>query len=117
MNNDIKSELVSFINNAEAYWDCLGEDTPKNANSKNRENKKIVDKWTKSGVLIEVLLPLLIHSSNAVKFAAAANLIKSEAKDEAIPVLRNLIERDPGLISPMAAAVLRVNKISKLSLH
>ncbi|MFZ6736051.1 hypothetical protein ACO0LG_29295 [Undibacterium sp. Ji42W] len=109
------TEKTIFIQNAEEYWVSIDEGSSKTANAKERANKKIVAEWVKDGVVSERLLPLLTHSSIEVRFAAAAHLINHAEKEKAISVLRELIKESEGLISPSAATVLRIHKISVAS--
>lgn len=104
-------ELNAFINNAEDYWSEIHKGNSKGANIKEHLNRAIAAKWQEENVLIEQLSPLLSHSSNAIKLAAAAYLIKSNEKEKAVNTLKKLIRNDKGLISPSAAAVLRLNGI------
>lgn len=113
MNNEIVNfEVAKFIKNAEEYWVKIHEGNSKAANGKESANRKIVSQWTKAGSAIDILSPLLSHSSSAVRLAAAGYLIKTDAKDQAVSVLRNLKEVEPGLISPSAGAILRINKVT-----
>lgn len=107
----MNSEVEKFIKNVEDYWLEIREGTAKAANAKQRANKKLVDQWTKDGHVADILSPLLEHPSNAVKLAAAACLIDTDAKEKSIGVLRYLIANDPTLIAPSASAVLRLNNI------
>ena len=103
--------IEKYISNIENYWIKIKEGNSKAANTIARSNKKIITKWIENGVIVEVLTPLLNHSSSAVRLASAAYLINTDLKDQAVSVLRHLIENDPGFISPSAAGVLRINNI------
>ncbi|MCH8622557.1 hypothetical protein [Undibacterium sp. TS12] len=106
---DEKSE--EFIQNSKEYWVGIDNGSSKTASAKERANKEIVAEWVRGGVVSECLLPLLMHSSIEVRFAAAAHLINHAEKEKAIAVLRKLIKESEGLISPSAVAVLRIHKI------
>ena len=107
----MSSEVEKFIKNVEDYWLEIRKGTSKAANAKQRANKKLVDQWTKDSQAVDILSPLLEHPSNAVKLAAAACLINTDAREKCIGVLRYLIENDPTLVAPSASAVLRLNNI------
>lgn len=108
----INTELLKFIQNTENYWIKISEAKSKAANKIDLSSRKLVDSWEKEGILEYTLRPLLDHISNAVKLAAASALLRTNSKEDAILVLRNLIKHDPALISPSAAAVLRFNQIT-----
>lgn len=116
MNN--KSEIEQFISNVEDSWQEIRSrsGTVKAANAKQDANRKLFNQWVKEGRTIEMLFPLLEHSSNAVKLPAAAwlldpSVLDNEVREKAIEVLRYLVKNDPTLVSCSAAAVLRVHKI------
>lgn len=111
MINNVDAEKDKFICNAKDYWIDIREGNSKQANIKERANRLIVGNWTAAGDVVEILTPLLIDSSSAVRFAAAAYLIKTNANIQAQSVLKNLIEVESGLIATSAAAVLRINNI------
>jgi hypothetical protein len=108
----VSIEANKLIGNVEQYWLKIREGNSKAANAKERANRKLVEQWTKDGCVLDVLCPLLEHPSNAVKLAAAAYLIKTDAKEDGIVVLRYLKENDPTLIAATAWAVLRFNNIN-----
>jgi hypothetical protein len=110
--SDLINKVDKYVENVENYWLLINDGTSKEANKVARANKKIINYWIEKGILVEILTPLLKHPSNCVKLAAAANLIKTELKDQAISVLEYLVKNDPGFISPSAAGVLRINKRS-----
>jgi hypothetical protein len=105
-------EVERFISNAEDCWLDIRNGNSSAANRKENANRKIFNQWAKDGSSVTLLSPLLDHPSNSVRLAAAAYLIKTDVKEQAISVLRNLVESDPSLISPSAGAVLRLNKIT-----
>lgn len=105
------ANLNAFIKNVEEYWIQIHNGNSKEANKKERENKAMTAKWQDDNVLIDNLLPLLDHNSNAIKLSAAAYLIKTEKKEPAINTLKILMLNDNGLISPSASAVLRLNGV------
>lgn len=107
----MSSEIEKFISNVDDYWLSIREGDPKAANAKERANRKLVEKWIKNGCVLDILSPLLEHPSNAVKLAAAAYLIKTDAKEKCVLVLHYLMESDLSLISSSAGAVLRLNNI------
>ncbi len=107
----INVQRSEFIHNAEDYWTQIHEGNSDAANRKESANRKIVKQWSEAGNTVAILSPFLIHTSSAVRLAAAAYLIKTDAKDQAVWVLRKLKETEPGLISSSAGAVLRINKI------
>jgi hypothetical protein len=107
----MNGEVEKFIKNVEDYWLEIRRGSSKGANARQRANKNLVDQWAKDGQLLDILSPLLDHSSNAVKLAAAACLIHTDAKENCIAILRYLIENDLTLIASSASAVLRMNNI------
>ncbi len=112
MSSDLTDKLIEkYIDNVESYWIKIKEGNSKEANTIARSNKKIITKWIENGVIVDILTPLLNHSSGAVRLSSAAYLINTDLKDQAVAVLRHLIESDPGFISPSAAGVLRINNI------
>lgn len=109
--NTIDADRAKFVQYAADCWIDIKEANSTAANAKVRAGDKIVDHWVENGSVKDLLLPLLSHSSPTVRFAAAAHLIKYDAKEQAILVLRNLIKDPVGLISPSASAVLRIHQI------
>lgn len=107
---DDNVKLKEFMQASEGQWVDIKAGNSKAGNAKVRTANKIVARWAKDGSVEKHLMLLLVHESAAIRLAAAAHLINHGCKEQAIAVLRNLIN-DPGLISPMAAAVLRINKI------
>lgn len=107
----MSNEVEKFISNVDDYWLKIREGNSKAANIKERANRKLVEKWSEDGHVLDFLSPLLEHPSNAVKLAAAAYLIKTDVKEKCVLVLHYLIENDPSLISSSAGAVLRLNNI------
>jgi hypothetical protein len=105
-------EVERFISNAEDYWLDIRNGNSSAANRKENANRKIFNQWAKDGSSIALLSPLLDHPSNSVKLAAAAYLIKTDVKENAVSVLSNLVESDTSLISTSASAVLRLNMIA-----
>lgn len=113
-----ENEANKFIGNVDIFWQKLREANAKAANAKQRANGKLFERWVKEGRAVEILSPLLEHSSNAVKQSAAdylldPSIIDNEIKEKAIEVLRYLVKNDPTLVSSSAAAVLRVYSRTK----
>ena len=101
----------SFVRNAEGFWEKIGKADSKAANKLDSANDKIVADWIRGNSIEDMLLPLTTHESTAVKFAAAAHLVRFDKRPEAITILRKLTECSTGLLAPMAAAVLRAHKL------
>lgn len=108
----LKSAQEEFIFNAEMSWEKIKNGDAKAANKVEKQNEQIVSHWTDRGMLENLLLPLLMHNSSKIKYAAAAYLVNSDAKEKAIAVLRELSKEPTGLVSPAAKAVLRAHKIA-----
>ncbi|MFZ6736052.1 hypothetical protein ACO0LG_29300 [Undibacterium sp. Ji42W] len=106
-----EEDLRIFVQDALNEWSDVYAGNAKSANARIRAAEKMVTRWAKEGVVLELLLPLLKHEAIAVRFAAAAHLINHGGKKHAVAVLRELV-KEPSLIASSADAVLRINKIS-----
>lgn len=93
------AESEKFVQDAIDEWSDVYAGDAKTVNARIRANEKMVTRWAKEGVVLELLLPLLKREAVAVRFAAAA--------------LRELV-KGPSLIASSADEVLRINKISNL---
>jgi hypothetical protein len=108
--NIIDIDRAKFAQYAEDYWVELEAGSYTIATAKVSAGIKIVDRWVEQGAVTPFLLPFLSHNSPAVRFAAAAHLIRYDAKEQAILVLRDLIMTCTNLIATSASAVLSINK-------
>jgi hypothetical protein len=108
---DVSKKRIIFVSNVYESWDKIQEGNSKAANACERANKRLVAQCAKYGVAEDLLLPLLAHDSNNVKFAAAAYLLDYPSRSRAIQVLRDMLAAPNAMVAQSAAAVLRVNKI------
>jgi len=108
---DVGDKRMIFVKNVFESWDKIQEGNSKAANACERANRRLISHCAKYGMGEELLLPLLAHDSNNIRFAAAANLLDYPSRDHAIQVLRQLLTAPNAMIAQSAAAVLRVNKI------
>lgn len=106
-----EKDLEKFVQDAIDEWSDVYAGDAKAANARIRAAEKMVARWAKEGVVLDLLLPLLEHEAASVRFAAAAHLINHGGKEQAVVVLRDLLKQ-PNLISSSASAVLRIHKIS-----
>ena len=107
---DSDLEIERFIQASEEQWIDIDEGNSKSANMKVRTTDKLAARWDRDGVIESKLSPYLTHESAAIRFAAAAYLIRYGFKAHAVEVMRKLVG-ESSLISPSAAAVLRMNNI------
>ncbi|MRW82626.1 hypothetical protein GJ698_00785 [Pseudoduganella sp. FT26W] len=107
MKNEVSTEQDEFIKNAVGYWQCIENGNSKSANLAEKRNKKII--MHLGNFATALLEPLLSHPSDAVRFAAAAHLMKTEVSDEAAKVLQDLAQNPLGLMALSAKAILDIH--------
>ncbi len=107
----LEDERKEFEFHSINYWSEIKAGSSKKANVEERILAKLAAKHDKAGNLVAFLFPFLDHKSAALRLSSAARLLKSDMREDAISILRELYSTDPSLIAVSAGAILRVNNI------
>lgn len=115
--SSIGVDQVAFVAHAENYWTAINGGSTKKANAQSVLADKIVARWDQAGKAKDLLLPLLEHPSAAARCAAATWLLKYDAREEAVRVLRRLQTEPVGLIASAAEVALMRHRIPLKAPH
>lgn len=113
MNRSETSEVEEVKNLCLGSWTDTRNRESKASNTKMREMDKIISRWAVAGTVSTHLAPLLADASAELRLLAATRLLKCDKREAAVSVLLELASKDATLVAPMAAAVLRMNRISR----
>jgi hypothetical protein len=103
--------LHEFVELSISQWRDIGDGKSKAANAKISRTDKIAQYWHGRQVLKEYMIPALQHPSEAVRFSAAAYLLRYFADSAAAQELHRLATQSKTLVGPAAEALLRMNKL------
>jgi hypothetical protein len=101
-----RETLIGFVKNAVDYCKNIESGNSKAANLAGKRNKKIIAQL--GDFSTDFLKPLLSYPSDSVRFVAAAHLMKTEVRDDAVKVLHNLAQCPSGLMALSARAILDI---------
>jgi hypothetical protein len=107
----LESDRKKFAMHAQDFWKAIKDKNSDRANHETRCGDLVVSRWAEQKGATDLLLPLLAHDDPAVRFAAAAHLLNHGAKEEAVRVMRSLLEEPVGLIKSSVRLTLMRNQI------
>lgn len=89
------------------FWRALEEQGHKPANRISDKARALIKDWEARGRACELMLPLLTHETEAVRFWAADWLLNRGTKEEeSIAVLRDVAKNPKGFLGITARALL-----------
>ena len=101
--------IDEYVDCALQFWDALARKGAKAANRISARSGRIVKSWEAAGDTVHKLEPLLTHDSEAVRYAAAADLFTRTRSVRAADTLRALSGNGSGLIAPTARLLLETH--------
>ena len=105
-------DLEAFESGAFSYWQHIEDGNSSAANRQLKATDRVIAKLRLSGGLERALEPLLSNSSPVIRHHAAAYLVNSGKRAQALAVLQALIIEDQTLVGISAAAVLRAHHLT-----
>jgi hypothetical protein len=108
--NDLTEDQATFVLHTEAYWEAISIGNAKSANAESVLADEVAGRWTDAGKMHDFVLPLLAHTSPAVRCAAATLLLKRGSHPKAIAVLERLKTEPVGLIGSAAELQLMLHR-------
>jgi hypothetical protein len=103
---DIHADRTLYAEHAQQFWVLLKTDGSDRANLESERAGRIAERWARDQRVGELLRPLLSHEDEAVRYAAAADLLTYERCNEAIQVLRDIVQKSSSLVGPTARLAL-----------
>lgn len=95
-----------FVGHSRNFWELIKVRKSKAANAETDAGNSIVENWKIEGSAENILVSLLNHNSDSVRFAAASHLLNLSNNTDAVAVLRRLVKNPNGMISPAARLTL-----------
>jgi hypothetical protein len=107
MPSDLEHSRERFTRAAVDFWSAVAARDTAAADAYSAESDGIVEHWKALGRLDILLLPLLDEGTEAVLYAAAAQLLRHDLFEErCLQILESLTQRPEGLIAPTARLLL-----------
>lgn len=103
----LESDRNDYVKHAQEFWVQLGAKGAALAKRETEAANAIIQYWADKAALRDLLLPLLCHQVESVRYAAAADLLKHDGPPESASVLRKVANNpDNGFLGSAAQLLL-----------